>query len=451
VGVGTAKPGIDLRGPTTSIDGRPPQTNSEWNRLRQRTLMLPAPEQPGAVTGAARIGPLQVSCEKATATTDDSNAVEAYDSATVSMLTKKYAKPVSAGDNHACALKDGSVYCWGANNRGQLGNGGNEDSSLPVAVKGISTAIQISAGEGRFVGSPDAHTCALLRDGTVKCWGAGTEGQLGNKNLIDAFEPVLVQGITNAIQVSTGGQYTCALIDNGDVLCWGVNHSGQLGNGEKKESKTPVKVVGMEAVVQLSTGKQHACAVLVDGTIKCWGANHAEQLGFGENQDSGKGSSNIPLAVYGIDKAVWVGVAESHTCAITADQNVRCWGQNSFGALGDESVEPSSVPVNTRPRLFAQQVDGGNTHTCAIVGEGKIRCWGANFGRFGNGTSDGSTQPVPGAVIDKKFKWLDAGESFNCAQTIGDVVYCWGQSNNYGSLGNNSFSDTLVPVQVHSF
>lgn len=351
VGQGTARPGIDLRGPTTAMNGKLPENSAEWNRLRQRTLMLPAPNQPGAVTGVARIGQLQVNCQSSGALMNDgAEESAAYDTATINMLNAKYAKPVSAGDNHACAVKEGAVWCWGANNRGQLGNGRDQDSATPTAVNGISTATQISAGAGRFVGSPDAHTCALLRAGEIKCWGAGTEGQLGNGSLIDAYEPVSVAGISNAIQIASGGQYSCALTSSGSVYCWGSNHSGQLGTGDNDERRTPAKVAGLESAVQLVAGKQHACAVGNDGTIKCWGANHAGQLGFGEDQTSGSGSSNVPVTVYGIGKAVWAGVAESHTCAITADQNVSCWGQNSFGALGDNSEEIATTPVNTQPR-----------------------------------------------------------------------------------------------------
>ena len=208
VGQGTARPGIDLRGPTTAMNGKLPGNSAEWNRLRQRTLMLPAPNQPGAVTGVARIGQLQVNCQSSGALMNDGGEeAAAYDAATINMLNAKYAKPVSAGDNHACAVKEGVVWCWGANNRGQLGNGRDQDSATPTPVNGISTATQISAGAGRFVGSPDAHTCALLRAGEIKCWGAGTEGQLGNGSLIDAYEPVSVAGIDNAIQIASGGQY----------------------------------------------------------------------------------------------------------------------------------------------------------------------------------------------------------------------------------------------------
>jgi len=447
----TAKPGIDLRGPTTAIDGSPPTTSAGWNRLRQRTLMLPTPDQPGSVTGVARIGQLHVVCDEVTANSNSDSAVVGYDISTIGMLTKKYAKPISAGDNHACAIKEGKVLCWGANNRGQLGDGNDQDTAIPVEVRGIDTAIQISAGAGRFVGSPDAHSCALLKGGQVKCWGAGTEGQLGNALQIDAFEPVSVQVINNAIQISSGGQFTCALTDIGEVFCWGANHSGQLGTGDNEERKLPVKVRGIKGVAQLSTGKQHACVVKVDGTIWCWGANHAGQLGFGEDQSTGIGSSNVPVSVYGINKAVWVGVAESHTCAITADQNVTCWGQNSFGALGDNSEEDAVSPVNTQPRLFASQVDGGNTHTCGIVSDGTVQCWGSNQGKFGNGSLDGSLKPTASVTAINNARWIDAGEAFNCAQTTDEMIYCWGQSNTHGNLGNGSFEDSLMPVRVNIF
>jgi len=143
-----------------------------------------------------------------------------------------------------------------------------------------------------------------------------------------------------------------------------------------------------------------------------------------------------------------VGVAESHTCAITADQNVTCWGQNSFGALGDNSKEDAVFPINTQPRLFASQVDGGNTHTCGIVSDGTVRCWGSNQGKFGNGSMDGSLEPTASVTAINNARWIDAGEAFSCAQTNDEIIYCWGQSNKHGNLGNGSFEDSLMPVRV---
>jgi alpha-tubulin suppressor-like RCC1 family protein len=148
------------------------------------------------------------------------------------------ATAISAGAFYACALlADGTAKCWGLNSSGQLGNGTFTDSSTPVAVTGLTTATAITAGGG-------AHACALSADGTAKCWGYNGSGQLGNGTNIDSSTPVAVTGLTTASAIAAGGFHSCALLANGTVKCWGYNLYGQLGNGTNVDSSTPVVVTG---------------------------------------------------------------------------------------------------------------------------------------------------------------------------------------------------------------
>jgi alpha-tubulin suppressor-like RCC1 family protein len=172
---------------------------------------------------------------------------------------------VSAGFFHTCALLSaGTVNCWGANSNGQLGNGTTIGASIPVEVDGITTATAIS-------GSVGWHTCAALSSGAVNCWGLNAEGQLGDGTTTDSSTPVPVTGITTAMGVSAGLRHSCAVLSNGTAKCWGDNESGQLGDGTNTESPTPVAVTGITNATTISAGGKHTCALLSDNTVDCWG------------------------------------------------------------------------------------------------------------------------------------------------------------------------------------
>ena len=208
---------------------------------------------------------------------------------TCTTLPTGIASSVSAGGHHTCALlSNGTVQCWGVNLSGQLGNGTTTFSSTPVAVSGITTATAVSAGND--------HTCAVLSNGTVQCWGDNLSGQLGNGGA-PAFSstPVAVSGITTATAVAAGdSHHTCARLENGTVQCWGDNFSGQLGNGTRTFSSTPVAVSGITTATAVSAGVFHTCASLENGTVQCWGYNAFGRLGNGTTT-----SSSTPVPVIG--------------------------------------------------------------------------------------------------------------------------------------------------------
>jgi len=236
---------------------------------------------------------------------------------------------VSAGGDHSCArLNTGSVQCWGSNGFGQLGNGTTaRRSEGVVTVIGLTDAISVSAGS--------SHTCAIRTSGAVQCWGNNYDGELGNGSFATVppygiSHPVTVVGINNAVAVSAGVSHNCALLGDGTVKCWGDNQFGGLGNGTNVDSAIPVSVIGINNAVSISTAisNNSSCAVLNTGDVVCWGVNDNGQLGNGTTT-----SSNIPVPVLGISNAISVNVGAWHSCALLATGAVQCWGTNERGVL----------------------------------------------------------------------------------------------------------------------
>jgi alpha-tubulin suppressor-like RCC1 family protein len=344
-------------------------------------------------------------------------------------------RQVSAGLYHTCAvLNDGTLRCWGNNGSGQLGNGTNTNSNLPVTVSGITNAVTVSAGGG--------HTCAVLNDGTLRCWGANWNGQLGNGTNTNSNLPVVVSGISNAVAVSAGWGHTCAVLNDGTLRCWGHNLYGQLGNGTNTPSNLPVTVSGISNAVAVSAGLYHTCAVLNDGTLRCWGYNGDGQLGNGTNA-----SSNLPVTVSGISNAVAVSAGGYHTCAVLNDGTLRCWGRNWDGQLGNGTNTSSKLPVTVSGISNAVTVSAGWNHTCAVLNDSTLRCWGYNgYGQLGNGTNTSSNLPVIVSGISNAVA-VSAGGFHTCAVLNDGTLRCWGR-NDYGQLGDGTNTSSNLPVTV---
>lgn len=306
------------------------------------------------------------------------------------------AESVSAGDRHSCAvLSDGTVSCWGRNNSGQLGN-----NSSVNANRASSTVLNLTGASS--VSSGGEHTCAVLSTGTISCWGRNSNGQLGNATTSTSLTPVAVSGITSATAVAAGGSHTCALLSDGTVRCWGRNASGQLGDGTNTGSSTPVFVFGITSAVSIAAGGDHSCAVLSNGGVRCWGANTLGQLG---NNDNTLANSTTPVIVQGISTATQVAAGGNHSCARLSDGTVRCWGDNSSGQvgtpwpfLGGFFVTISIAPAQVTSLSNATAVTAGLNHSCALFADAIVRCWGDNsLGQLGSGTNIGNTSPGLGA------------------------------------------------------
>jgi len=346
------------------------------------------------------------------------------------------AKRIVTATSHTCmVLSDETVKCWGNNTEGKLGDGTTTDSSTPLLVDQLENVVEISARRG--------HTCALINNGTLKCWGSDAYGSLGNGNSGSFAE---VAGINNAVSVSAGCSYGCALLDDGAIKCWGGNQTtGKLGDGTMTNSSTPVNVVGINNATMIATGTWHTCALLSDGKIKCWGTNDAGQLGDGTTT-----TSTTPVEVFGIDNAVSVSNGVHHTCAVLSDGRVKCWGNNDYGRLGNGTGEASLTPVFVSDIDNAVTVSVASSHSCAALISGEIKCWGHNdSGQLGDGTTTSSSTPVTVSGINNALSVSSSGyiSTHSCAILADETAKCWG-NNGYGKLGDGTVNGSLVPVDV---
>ena len=243
---------------------------------------------------------------------------------------------VSAGGGHTCAVRaDGTVWCWGSNGAGQLGDASGSDSPTPVQVITPYDAAFVSVFAGL------EHSCAVTRDGSASCWGDNHFGQLGGGLDLDQVPVAFpVVGLTDAVAVTGGEAHSCALIGDGTVECWGQNLQGQLGDGTNVDSATPVQVAGVTDAVAISGGAHHTCAVLGDGSVVCWGLGEDGRLG-----DGGTTSAASPVTVARLGGVTAVGAGWWHSCAVVDDGSRHCWGSNIFGQLGSDVGFSSPTPV----------------------------------------------------------------------------------------------------------
>ncbi len=338
---------------------------------------------------------------------------------------------VTAGARHACALLEGgALTCWGA--PGLVGDGTRTLRVQPAAVKGLSVGVlSVSAGA--------AHTCAVSSSGHVKCWGQNTRGELGLGTTVEALEPTAISQLSEGIiEVSAGASHTCALSKSGAVTCWGVNDHYQLGAGAPAQSLVPVEVKGLGAGIrQLAAGASHTCAVTIEGEVHCWGGNAHGELGLGF---ASADPVPAPSKVQGLPgPALMVAAGRFHTCAVTAVGALWCWGQNGFGALGDDTSLDRSLPVEPLglPRSVVA-LSAGAGGTCVVVAGGDAYCWGSNAnGQLGDGSRIHRARPVAVRGLEGLGRMVAYGEEFSCGATRALRALCWGR-NDQGQLGDGT-------------
>lgn len=342
---------------------------------------------------------------------------------------------IAAGGDHSCAvLEDRTVRCWGSNAQGQLGNGDTNDSSVPVKVVGVSGASQVVAGA--------AHSCALIGAGRVDCWGVSTSGQLGNGSYESSSIASEVSGVGSAIQIASTSLHTCALLRGGTVKCWGYNMEGELGDGTVSNANTPVTVQGITDATQIAAGHNHSCALLSGGTVKCWGSNMYGQLGDGSLADA-----LAPVQVTSLTAATAIASGAGHTCALVEGGSLHCWGYNLFGQVGDGSRQQRMEPVAVQGLDAVTQVSGGGVHTCALNASGRSYCWGFGmYGQLGNDSSADALAPVEVSGLTGANQ-ISGGSAHSCARVSDQSMRCWG-SGQHGQLGQGQAAGSLTPVVV---
>ena len=420
---------------------------------------------------------------------DGTNSARSTPTQTSSLGTGRIAVAISAGNSHTCAiLDDGTVSCWGRNNYGQLGDGTTTNRNTPNQTSSLGvgrTAVAISSGS--------YHTCAILDDGTVSCWGDNYGHQLGDGTFFGSYRNIPNQTSSlgtgrTAVAISAGNSHTCAILDDASVSCWGDNYYGQLGDGTNSGSYTPTQTssLGIGRIpVAISSGVMHTCAILDDASVSCWGRNNFGQLGDGTYTDRNTPTQTSSLGIGRI--AVAISSGYYHTCAVLDNASVSCWGYNNDGGLGDGTNSNRSTPTQTSSLgvgRTAVAISSGNRHTCALLDDASVSCWGRNSGNLGDGTTIArntptqtsslgtATNPRTAALSERDFDndgilnifdthmtYLDIREDtlsaapsglHTCALLENGSVSCWGRGG-VGQLGNGGTSNKLTPTLTSSF
>jgi len=309
------------------------------------------------------------------------------------------ASAVAAGYVHTCAAVSGDVYCWGDNTVGELGNLARGSTSHPGLVPGISGVTALSGGGGENAGTPRTyygHTCALA-GGVVWCWGADESGQLGDGAFqVSRPAPAPVSGLgAGATAISAGDRHSCAVVA-GAVQCWGADAAGQLGDGGSQNRATPQQVVASGALA-VAAGSGHSCAVIGPAgseTLLCWGDNSSGQVAAGVNAPTVQHTPLQPSVGFAFHPT-GVAAGNAHTCAFTAGAaGPVCFGSDASSELG---LPPAPRGLNVLTLASVQDLASGYSHNCALLGDGSVRCWGDDtWGQLGNGSAGGT---VAGPVV----------------------------------------------------
>jgi alpha-tubulin suppressor-like RCC1 family protein len=308
-----------------------------------------------------------------------------------------------------------------------------ERPSPAVTAAAALSFFQLSGGWGR--------TCGVTTDNRAYCWGDNAEGYLGDGTITDRTAPVAVLGGLRFRQISAGAAATCGVTTDFHAYCWGSNSIGTLGDGTTTDRHSPSAVAGGHRFRQLEVGFLHTCGLTYpDNRVYCWGRNSDGQLGLG-TRDFAPHSSPTPISSTLTFRQVTSGW--SHSCAVTTDERLFCWGLNSSGQVGDSS----SVFRRTKPSRVGRsqqwrQVDGGNDFTCAVTTGNQAFCWGnGREGQLGNNHTYLSFWPR--AVSGKHaFRRVTAGGLHACGETPSNGAWCWGRTPETAPI------PSLIPVAV---
>ena len=365
-------------------------------------------------------------------------------SATFDIVLPLFPNRVVPGTGHTCAQVGYAVYCWGRNDNGELGDSTVTLRTLPAFVPfqppGASFGVHIAVG--------DSHTCATSSVSELYCWGSDSTGQLGIGSQNDRrIFPALVSGSVSFVGVTAGRAHTCAVAapnpDSTYAYCWGANDRGQVGDSTNTQRTTPVAVAGRIAFSAATAGRDHTCAIATaTGKAYCWGDNTFGQLG-----DSSTSARNSPVPVAGGHYFNQISAGGNHTCGLTSTPEVYCWGDNADGELGDSTTTQRMYPVKVVGSVTLVGVSVGSKYGCGESLDQKLYCWGRNLdGQLGSGdfTNQLTPQPVGGRINPTG---ITAGDRHACATAFDGRAYCWG-SNQYGQLGDGTRATRTSPVLI---
>ena len=394
----------------------------------------------------------------------------------------------ASGSDHNCAiLNNGKVKCWGYNNSGLLGqehthHQGDEAGEMGDNLEFTDLGANLTA---KVIAAKEFHTCAILSNGKVKCWGDNNHGQLGQEHtnhrgdeageMGDNLEFTDLGTNLTAKAITAGHEHTCAILSNDKVKCWGYNKYGQLGQGDTELQGNEAGEMGDNleftdlgtnlTAKAIAAGNEHTCAILSNDKVKCWGYSIYGQLGQGDTDrrgdEAGEMGDNLEFTDLGANltaKAITTGFR--HTCVILSNDKVKCWGINNHGQLGQghtnhqgdgademgDNLEFTDLGTN----LTAKAITAGGVHTCAILSNDKVKCWGYNEnGQLGQENTQAQGHDVNEMGDNLEFtdlgtnltaKAITTGNSHTCAILSNDKIKCWGY-NSYGQLGQGNTHD----------
>jgi alpha-tubulin suppressor-like RCC1 family protein len=349
---------------------------------------------------------------------------------------------LAAGDFHTCAVKaDGTVWCWGHNGAGQLGIGNNAAAvARPTRVIDVTDAVEVATGS--------YHSCARTRSGTVWCWGANNAGQLGNGTIGTPGSPARVTIVDDAKAIAVGTGHSCAIRASDSVWCWGTNQKGQLGNGGFATTAIPVKTMFPEPARSISLGVFHSCAVAISNAGFCWGDNTAGQLGIGFDTDPDAAATSHPKPTAVGNNFGDLVAGGGHTCAETLS-GLKCWGTNGALQLGigpDASSYALPTSVTNASALMLERPAAGYNATCATSkNDSTSWCWGSDV--YGLLQDAGPTTGIPVRVNPGDVLGIAVGARHVCANMKNGPPQCWGTTE-AGQLGGGIFEpDASTPTR----
>ena len=392
---------------------------------------------------------------------------------------------VATGAAHTCAIRNNTLWCWGDNDFGQLGDGSFSDSVTPTQINPDTDWAAISAGA--------SHTCGLKLDASLWCWGDNSQGQSGIDPTIvrEQSAPNQVDAALNWQRLATGDNNTCATKTDGTLWCWGDNGFGQLGDGGFSDSFSPVQTGSDSDWATPTLGSRHACANKTDASLWCWGDNRLGQLSGGDTSprpapiqiggdtdwgtptsasnytcaakddatvwcwgfyDNGRSPDDTalqttPITVGGDSDWQSIATGDGHTCSIKTDGALWCWGRNHEGQLGGggQLFEAAPLFIDAGPWTH---VANGNDHSCAIRDTGTLWCWGDNLnGQLGLGTQTAHTTPQQVGAINTWAR-VTAGAAYSCATRTDNTLWCWGRNLEHQLGFDSPLDSVLTPTQI---